>query len=155
MVGEFGLSEDQPGALKFLDDVLEMYDKVTSGWFYWSYDRGSWGLQNEAGAEHRKADVLVRPYPQKIAGAQPRYSWQPQQRAFSLSFNTAEAFDSSLTTEVYLPPRAWPDGWRLINHGVDISHTYDPEGQLLSIHPQQPGEISITIESEKARQQYG
>jgi endoglycosylceramidase len=147
MVGEFGLSEDRPGALKFLHETLAMYDKITSGWFYWSYDRGSWGLQDQEGQELKKADVLVRPYPRKIAGTQPHFSWQPGQRTFSLSFISAVANHPPPATEVYLPPRVWPAGWRLINNGVEISHSYDSATSILSIQAKQPGEVKIQIQN--------
>jgi len=148
MVGEFGLNENQPGALDFLRDALSMYDKTTSGWFYWSYDRGSWGLQNQDGEENQKTNVLVYPYPQKIAGAQPRFSWQMEERIFSLSFSVADV--DALPTEIYLPPRSWSEGWELTNHGVEISQSFDSDTNILYIQPQQSGEVSITIQ-EKAQ----
>jgi endoglycosylceramidase len=146
MVGEFGLSEDKPGALDFLRDALAMYNKTSIGWFYWSYDRGSWGLQNQDGAENRKADVLVYPYPQKIAGTQLSFGWEPEKRVFSLSFNASAGSGQSPTTEIYLPPRSWPEGWKLVNQGVEISQSFDPETNILSIQPRQAGEVSIVIQ---------
>ena len=143
MVGEFGLNEDQPGALDFLQDTLAMYDTITSGWFYWSYDRGSWGLQNSDGEENKKADVLVYPYPQKIAGGHPTYSWQQDERVFSLSFSVAA--HTPLPTKIYLPPRSWPEGWELTNQGVEISQSFDAETNILSIQPWETGRVSFTI----------
>jgi endoglycosylceramidase len=147
MVGEFGLNENQPGALDFLRDVLAMYDKTTSGWFYWSYDRGSWGLQNQDGEENQKAGILLYPYPQKIAGTRPRFSWQWEERIFSLSFNAVTVNEQSQVTEIYLPPRSYPEGWKLINQGIEISQSFDSESNILSIQPQQPGEVRITIQA--------
>jgi len=146
LVGEFGLNENQPGALKFLRDVLAMYDQITSGWFYWSYDRGSWGLQTQEGEEKQKTNVLVRPYPQRIAGIQSEFSWHPVRRIFSLSYNTMTSIDQSQVTEVYLPPRSWPEGWKLVNYGVDISHAFDSARNILSIEPKQTGEVKIGIQ---------
>jgi hypothetical protein len=148
MVGEFGLNGNQPGALNFLDDVLTMYDKTTSGWFYWSYDYGSWGLQNQNGKENQKANILVYPYLQKIAGMQPRFSWQPDKRVFSLTFNTAIENGRNQITEIYIPPRSWSEDWTLTNQGVDITQSFDLESNILSIKAQQPGEVKITIQAE-------
>lgn len=153
MVGEFGLGEDKPGALKFLNDVLAMYDKITSGWFYWSYDRGSWGVLDSDGQELRKAAVLERPYPQKIAGTKPSFRWEPGQRTFSLSFDCSRQLepptrlDESPATQVYLPARAWPEGWNLVNLGVEIAQSYDPTRRILSIHAKEAGEVRVRIES--------
>jgi len=146
MVGEFGLSEAKPGALDFLQDVLAMYDKITSGWFYWSYDRTDWGLHNDDWEDLKKTDILVRPYPQKIAGTQPRFRWQPEERIFSLFFTATFEIGQSAATEIYLPSRSWPEGWRLINHGVEISQSFDPAANILSIKPKQFGEVDILIE---------
>ena len=144
MVGEFGLNENQPGALDFLRDVLAMYNTTTSGWFYWSFDRGSWGMENSDGEENRKADVLIYPYPQKIAGTHPTFSWQQDEKVFSLSFSVVET--TALPTEIYIPPRSWPNGWELTNHGVEISQSFDEETNVLSIQPQAAGEVSFTIQ---------
>jgi endoglycosylceramidase len=146
MVGEFGLNENQQGALDFLREVLVMYDKTTSGWFYWSYDPGSWGLQNQDGEENQKADLLIYPYPQKITGTQPSFSWQTEERIFSLSFSTLDTSENSLATEIYLPPRSWPNGWEMTSHGVEISQSFDTDTNILFIQPKQPGVISITIQ---------
>jgi hypothetical protein len=129
-----------------------MYDKLTSGWFYWSYDRTDWGLHNEDWEDLKKTDVLVRPYPQKIAGSQLMFSWHPGEQIFSLSYNYSPVGDSHenpdqySVTEVYLPPRSWPGGWKLNNHGVEISHSFDPETNILSIQPQFSGEVRISID---------
>lgn len=147
MVGEFGLSEDEPGALKFLDAALKMFDQITSGWFYWSYDRGSWGLENQEREELQKVDVLVRPYPQKIGGTEPRFCWYPEDRIFSLSYNSVTSDDSSNATEIYLPSRAWPGGWKLINKGVNISQAFDSARQVLTISPIHPGKVMLSIQS--------
>ena len=143
MVGEFGLSEDKPGALDFLMDVLPMYDAITSGWFYWSYDRGSWGLDNEQGQENKKTDILVYPYPRKIAGTQPQFKWDHRQRVFSLSYRADNL--SHLPTEIYIPPRTWGNAWELTNHGVEITQSFDPQTHILSIYPQTIGDVHITI----------
>jgi hypothetical protein len=145
MVGEFGLNEDKPGALDFLSESLAMFDNITSGWFYWSYDRGSWGLENEEGEELKKTGVLGRPYPMRIAGTQPVYSWQPEQRIFSMSFSSAPSRDHAKPTEIYLPPRAWPEGWELINHGVEISYAYDKSRYILSVEAKRPGEVIFHV----------
>ena len=145
MVGEFGLGEGKPGALNFINESLAMFDKITSGWFYWSFDRGSWGLENEDGEELKKTGVLVRPYPMRIAGTNPFYYWQPDHRIFSLSFSTPPSRDFDQPTEIYLPPRAWPEGWELINHGVEIFNSFDKSRNILSVQAKHTGEVNFHI----------
>jgi hypothetical protein len=125
-----------------------MYDQITSGWFYWSYDRTDWGLHNDEWEDLEKTDLLVRPYPQKIAGTNPRFNWQSDERVFSLTFRTANTDGKPRLTEIYLPPRSWPKGWELVNHGSEIKQTFDSVRNILLIEPTRPGEVKIRIQSE-------
>jgi endoglycosylceramidase len=148
MVGEFGLSENQPGAMKFLSDVLPMFDEITSGWFYWSYDRTDWGLHDEDWQDLMKTNLLVRPYPRRIAGEQPAFHWNPKRKIFSMSFLSAASIGRSQTTELYLPPRSWPNGWELINTGVEILQSFDHKRNLLSIYAKLPGKVVFRIQNQ-------
>jgi hypothetical protein len=105
-------------------------------------------MQNQDGEKNQKADILVYPYPQKIAGKGPRFNWQPDERVFTLSFNTFEN-NKSQATEIYIPPRSWLQGWTLTNQGVEISQSFEPVLNILSIKAQQPGEVKIMIQADK------
>jgi len=142
MVGEFGLDETKPGALDFLTETLNMFDKIASGWTYWSYDRGSWGVLSNEGEEMKKADVLERPYPQKVAGTQPDYRWNLNEKVFTLSY---QATGSELPTEVYLPIRHWTEGWELVNQGVEIESTYNEETRLLTLWAKETGKVIVMV----------
>jgi endoglycosylceramidase len=142
MVGEFGLDENKPGALAFLTKALNVFDNIASGWTYWSYDRGGWGILSQEGEEMQKAEVLERPYPQKVAGTQPEYHWNPVDKVFTLSYETTT---SKLPTEIYLPNRHWPEGWQLVNQGVEIESSFNEETRVLSVTAKEAGLVKIEI----------
>jgi endoglycosylceramidase len=143
MTGEFGLDENKPGALDYLREVLNAFDRVGSGWFYWSYDRGGWGILSEEGQEMQKAAVLERPYPQKVAGTQPEYHWDLKERIFTLTY---QASGTELPTEVYLPARHWPEGWEVVNQGMEIESSFNEETRILSVMAKEARLVKLTVQ---------
>ena len=87
-------------------------DHSTSGWAYWSYDLGGWSPVDGDRNETPQTDILVRAYPQRVAG-DPRYvDFDPESRIFQLVF--AEKPEVSGPTEIYLPQRRfYPEGFDL------------------------------------------
>jgi endoglycosylceramidase len=86
--GEFGIGEAE-GFQHYLDDFLDLADKYGASWTYFTYDRGHpFGVLDVAGNETVQLDCLVRIYPQKIAGKNPR--WQFKKGKFVLEYETVE-----------------------------------------------------------------
>lgn len=134
LIGEFGLNGSLPGANDYIGDVLDMADRIGSGWAYWSYDRGSWGLTDNEGREQPKVNALVRPYPRCVAGQPLRYGYDTAARTFSLTFREAGIL---APTEIYIPARRfYPEGWQL-----SVSDPYgawrsewDPASEILKVY---------------------
>jgi endoglycosylceramidase len=136
MIGEFGLPWDAGGnPLGYLEKILNMADEMTGGWAYWAYDPGNWAPV--AGAdlhETPNVDVLVRVYPQRVAGKPIEYGYDPQSRVFELSFVDVNGVSGA--TQIYIPERRfYASGWRL-----DIADTagswtsqWDATRQVLSV----------------------
>lgn len=83
LIGEFGLDGSLPGANDYLDEVMKMSDKILSGWAYWAYTRGgTWSPINEDGSEQKKMEILVRPYPQCVAGRPISYGYDRKKETF-------------------------------------------------------------------------
>ena len=119
LIGEWGFDETKPGSMDYFSEVVSMADRVTSGWTYWAYEPGTWGLTDQDGNESLKVNVLVRAYPQRVAGQPESWSWDLEARVFSLVFSEKPGVTGA--TEIYVPAgRFYPDGWRL-----SVS---DPEG---------------------------
>jgi endoglycosylceramidase len=144
MIGEFGLPWDAGGdPLGYLQKILDTADETTSGWAYWSYDPGNWAPV--AGAdlhETPNANVLVRAYPQRIAGRPIRYGYDPHTRVLDLTFVDQPGVIGP--TEIYLPARrVFPAGWRLEVSDPVGSWTsmWDAADEVLSVNTAQTGAV--------------
>jgi len=109
LIGELGIPDGVQGGLDHLRDVLAMADRTTSGWAYWEYNSDTWGFLNRDGSEKPKAAVLVRAYPQRVAG-RPRHTiYEPGARVLLLVFEETGVPGPS---EIYVPAaRFYPEGF--------------------------------------------
>ena len=109
LIGEFGLDGSQPGAIDFLDEVMKISDKILSGWAYWAYTKGgSWSPINKDGSEQEKMDILMRPYPQCVAGQPISYGYDRKKETFWLRFIPDSDIDAP--SKIYLPENIYPEG---------------------------------------------
>ncbi len=112
LVGEFGLNIKQPGSLDFLKDAMTMLDKTSSGWAYWAYMKNdSWSPFDENAKSTEANEILIRPYPQSVAGNPISYGFDLEDVRFWLTFSS----DASITapTEIYIPQKHYPNGYEL------------------------------------------
>ncbi len=151
LIGEFGLGGNDEKALAFVEEIMQMTDKITGGWFYWDYDGQSWGIWDyKNNKEHPKARVLDRPYPRLIAGTSPLFSFDPEKKVFTLEMKWNKDIEPQLTnntTEIYIPSHTWPNGWKVnIEEGKADWH-YKDTTHCLYVIPREEGKIRITIQS--------
>ncbi len=145
LIGEFGADEN---AKEYLYEVVQMCDKMTSGWFYWTYDKGHWSIIDDQRNEVSKAKVLERPYPKLIAGSNPDYVYNRDNRTFDFKIIWDKSSDEETTnnwTEIYLPNHVWPNGWNLKKIVGDVEWIYDEASRVLKIKPLEYGNIHIKI----------
>ncbi len=117
LIGEMGVNQTSTGSPEFMEEVLNMFDKTSSGWAYWEYSRKSkWSPFNDDGSNMDARNLVVRPYPQSVAGQPRSYGFEIETGKFWLDFYA----DSNIKapTEVYIPKRHYPNGWDL-NIDVD------------------------------------
>jgi endoglycosylceramidase len=132
-------------------ELLEMGDRMMLGWAYWSYDPGGWGIweRDEMGefVERESANAVVRPYPQSIAGIPRSFSYDPDSRVFSLTFDPSPS--STMPSEIYLPAeRHYPEGWSLrgCDEAQGCTSAWDPDTEILQIlTPNQTARLELTI----------
>ena len=146
LIGEFGLGGSEPLALEYIEEVMQMNDKITGGWFYWDYD-GSWGIWDyEKGEEYPKARVLDRPYPRMIAGTSPLFSFDTKKKLFSLEMNWSKNAElKNDTTEIYIPSHIWPNGWNLKEIEGKVDWKFNADKRLLYVVPQKEGKVHIEV----------
>ncbi len=147
LIGEFGLGGNDPLALEFVEEIMQMNDKITGGWFYWDYDGSDWGIWDyKNNKEHPKAKVLDRPYPQLIAGTSPNFSYDAEGKVFSFEMKWSKNPELlNDTTEIYLPSHCWPDGWNLKQVDGKVEWKFDESKRLLYVVPQKEGKVRFEI----------
>jgi endoglycosylceramidase len=126
LYGEFGIASAIKGHLAYLSDFLDLLDQYQASWTYYSYDKSgaeSFGIVDEAGNERDNLGVLVRAYPQRIAGDTPVF--RQEGNHFDLSY---KANDAKAPTVVFVPPRL--KGVKAIFNG----HAVSPDSKTDLLH---------------------
>lgn len=95
-----------------------------------------------------KLDALARPYPRLVAGTPERFQFDPATRSFELVYAT-EAVNGGhlppgLKTEVFIPPRQYPDGYDLEVEGAKLVGSDVPNTVRLLAKPK-AAHISVRV----------
>lgn len=132
LIGEWGLSPSAGGAYELYRASVELADRTTSGWFFWSYDGGGWGLWNPDGTDAPHAEIMVRAYPRAVAGEPVSYGYDESTRCLSLVYEDRSGVEGA--TEIYVPEaRHYPDGWQVHVDAAEWSSTWDAEREILAL----------------------
>lgn len=134
LLGEWGGPTSVQNWQRYFSDVARMADRMTSGWAFYEYGRGSWGPIDENGDEKDPANLLVRAYPQRIAGRPRLVDYDPETRVLRLAFDEKPGVVGP--TEIYVPARrhfpAGFDVWVSDPDGTWSSH-WDATREVLSL----------------------
>ncbi|HVM96195.1 MAG TPA: cellulase family glycosylhydrolase [Candidatus Acidoferrales bacterium] len=144
LIGEFGLPWDGgDNPLGYLRKILDNADQMTSGWAYWTYDPGDWAPVTGSDLhESPNANVLVRAYPQRVAGTPVAYGYDVDTRVLDLTF--VESNRVSGPTQLYIPARRfYPDGWHLeVDDATGSwSSQWDSDREVVSITTPHTGKL--------------
>jgi endoglycosylceramidase len=152
LLTEFGATED----LDTIRRVVTRADEFMSGWQYWHYcgctDPTTQGpgdtqaiVKDPAkpptgdNLKSAKLDVLVRPYPQLVAGTPKPWTFDEASKAFTLEYATSRpgggSFDGRPLTEVFVPRRQYPAGYAVRAEGAAIASGAGAETLLLQACP--------------------
>ena len=115
-LGEFGTAWGWSGTPEFIEALVDMADRMGMGWAYWSWDPGgpsSWSLWDGAtGEDNPMARAVARPYPRRILGAEP--SWSFDQATARLVIDLEGEAAGPVEVEIFVAAASWyPDGWAL------------------------------------------
>ncbi len=135
-IGEWGVYESVPNKREALADEVVIHDRLMVSGTIWNYEptgydwNGEGGSIVEAGGVERSfMDVLVRPYPWRVAGEPEGFGYDAARGVFELEFrDRAGARGDSI---VYVPERRYPAGFTV---NVSDGHfTIEPTagGQLV------------------------
>ncbi|MDJ0849497.1 MAG: cellulase family glycosylhydrolase [Myxococcota bacterium] len=133
LIGEWGASAGVTNFREYLQDVARMADRLTSGWAYWSYDLGGWSPVDANREEQPQADVLVRAYPQRVAGTPLYVDYDPDTRLLVVAFE--EKAGVTGPTEIFVPERRFfPEGFELeVVEGGSWTSDWDAAREILSV----------------------
>ena len=111
-IGEYGGVADHPGITPYMDAEYDAFASVFAGSSYWDFSRGDgYGIQNADGAEKTALwDVLVRPYPERIAGEPRSWAYNEDSGVFTVEYSA----QSDALSLLYVPARAYPAGFVVV-----------------------------------------
>jgi endoglycosylceramidase len=149
LLTEFGASDDLADVAR----VVASADKGLTGWQYWHYkewgdptteSQGSGGQGlfvhdgDLASAKQAKLDVLVVPFARAVAGV-------PTSTGFSdhVLTLTYDAKPAAGLTEVWVPQRQYPHGYRVSVTGASV--VSKPGAQLLLLRAGRPGPVVVRV----------
>lgn len=141
-MGEYGGNASNDGITPYMDAVYDAAAGYAAGTMYWSYDSdGSYGLLDAEGNDKPELlDVVVRPYPLRVAGQPLEVRYDESSGAFTLRWRP----DPSLVapTLVSIPARAYPDGAVVECAGCEHEQV---GGELRITRPPEGDEVSVTV----------
>jgi endoglycosylceramidase len=122
LLGEFGVQKDLYGMNLYLKNILGILNADTASWTYWAYDYDSqdeFGVINESGWENPQLQLLVYPYPQKIAGDPLFFNYDYASKIFCVEFHE--------NNSVHGPTEISISESRIYANGFSVSCS-DPDG---------------------------
>lgn len=107
-IGEYGGVADHPGITPYMDAEYDAFAQVFAGSTYWDYSRSDgYGVVNLDGSEKPALwDVLVRPFPERIAGTPRSWSYDEGSGVFAVSYE-----GNGGVSVVVVPARAYDGGF--------------------------------------------
>jgi hypothetical protein len=107
-IGEYGTPQDAMALVDYMSAQYDAAGSVAASSMYWSYAKGGYGILNEDGSEAMPlADVLVRPYPERVAGDP--IDWSFANGTFTMRWHPSEKI--AAPTIVSVPKRRYPQGY--------------------------------------------
>jgi endoglycosylceramidase len=154
LLTEFGSHDD----ITDLARMTKLVDDRLGGWMYWSYkawddptgnpaSEGLFAKDNDLSTlKAPKADVLIRPYPQAVAGTPTALSWDQPTRTMDLKLTPKTGTGA---TDVFVPTRHYPGGYDAVVTGGRV--TSPPQSRHLLVVANGAGEVRIVIRPRTAQ----
>lgn len=142
-IGEYGGVAEHPGITPYMDAQFDAAGAVAAGTTYWALDKGEgYSLLAADGAEKKElADVLVRPYPTRVAGKLLSYGFDEATKTATIRVVVDASIDEP--TEVVVPKRVYPNGVNVVCAGCTI----DERSGFVHLRAIPSGDTTLTITS--------
>lgn len=137
-IGEYGGMTSTAGITDYMTAQYDAAGMFAGGTMYWSFSSGDYGMIGDDGlAKPVLLDVLVRPYPELVAGDPISYAFDPASSTFTFAYTPDRG--AVLPTELVVPDRVYPHGYRVDCGGC----TFEMQPGRLVIDT--PGDSTITL----------
>jgi len=129
--------------------MVALADQYLLPWSYWDYGnvvRDPSRPPTGTNVNSAQLRLLVRPYPQTVAGTPKSIVFDPATRQFTTTFTTTLPDGrpaGALSSDVFIPRLQYPNGYRVTVAGAGILPSTDPQHLELRACP---GSRSITVE---------
>jgi len=122
-IGEYGGNPDKPGIASYMDAEYQGAGQVSAGQMYWADDRSDgYGTLRPDGTEKAALlDVIVRPFPDRVAGDPVTYSFDEPSSTFTFVYKPNG--DLAAKTEISVPSRRYPKGYQVECGGCTFEKT--------------------------------
>lgn len=154
LLTEYGSHDD----ISDLARMTKLADDRLSGWMYWAYKAWHDPTGNPAAEglfaddadlstlKAPKADVLIRPYPQAIAGVPLALSWDPASRTMDLRLTPKVGVGP---TDVFVPARHYAAGYEAVVTGGRVMSP--AQARHLLVQANGSGEVRIVVRPSSGR----
>lgn len=149
LIGETGCRTAQVHCDAYTRDTFVAYDVYPMHATAWEYSTTEDDWNNEGyrltgpdGQESSAIDETVRVYPAALAAEASTFSYRRKTDLASLELHVVE----NGWSEVVVPERRYPNGFRVQGSGVAYCATYDSDTQRLWIRSDQAGALNLTLE---------
>jgi endoglycosylceramidase len=151
---EFGATDN----LEIVARMAELADRHMTSWHYWHYGEwadstttGTGGIQGMFGNDldrpgslkQAKADVLIRTYPQAVAGTPRRFSFDLATKTFTLTFAANPAIGAP--TEIFVPVARHYAGAYSVSVTGPAVVTSAPNAPLLTLANTGRGRVTVKV----------
>ncbi|WP_175778880.1 cellulase family glycosylhydrolase [Burkholderia anthina] len=111
LMTEFGGLDASDPSGRLVERMLDAADRDMIPWIYWRFPVPA---DSTAASWQSVRDVLVRPYPQAIAGTPTRWRFDPATQQFELRYATRSAgtaLQRGALTQIFVPEYRYPHGY--------------------------------------------
>lgn len=153
LLTEFGSNDN----VSDLARLTALADERLTGWMYWAYkawddptgnpaSEGMFAKDDDLSTlKSPKADVLIRPYPQAVAGTPLTLSWNAATRTMSLTYQPKSGIGP---TDVFVPLRHYGSGYDAVVTGGRV--VSGPQARHLLVAADGAGTVRVVIRPRSA-----
>ncbi len=141
-IGEYGGDASKPGITDYMTAEYDAAGQVAAGTMYWSYDKSdSYGILAPDGTEKPVLlGVLVRPYPELVAGKPTSYAFDASSSTFTFVY--APDRGAKQPTQLAMPALAYPNNYQVDCGGCTF---HQETGELVIDKPPAGAMATITV----------